>query len=157
MTGLELYIKDINGNFHCYKQRHDGYYIQDYLKEKIDTLFLMNAKEIIEEFHNKFFKTYSDYNYHPNGSQYEYGIEIPGNVVNSKEFSLDIKKDNIYTDLDGYINTIDEYKCGYCDYVVYIDLISGQIIGDDDIDEMDDDFDYDEDDYPSYMYNKINK
>ena len=149
MTGVELYIKDKNGKFYCYKQRHDGYLIT-YFVERIGKpiLFCMSAKQIIKEFHDKFFKDESEGNFHPNGSPLEYGVEIPAQAVKHEKFSDVFGTKCIYTDIEDYIyknfrddnDWKNDYVCGYGDYIIYIDLIKKEIIvGLEDEDEEDND------------------
>jgi len=133
MTGVELYIRN-NDNYHCYKQRHDGYFIEDFIKELGVNIFDIGAEEIIHSFHDKYFlKDHFDYfdNYQDFKTPLEYGIIIPkGNVVNTNF-------DTVYDSIDKFIcknysgneNEKLNYDCGYGDYVVYIDLINRIIEG----------------------------
>lgn len=168
MTGVELYIKDKNGNFYCYKQRHDGYFITDFV-ERIgkSILFCMSAKEIIKEFHDKFFKEYSEDNFHSNGSPLEYGVEIPAKAIKNKEFFFELNpesyKNSIYGDIENYIrkhyydvkNDDNDYTCGYGDYIVLIDLNTSTIMGIDEDEEVDEDNDNNDDDFNN-MWNYPN-
>jgi len=156
MTGVELYIRD-NDNYYCYKQRHDGYFIDDFIKELGAEIFTMGAEEIIHSFHDKYFAENSEYNYHESGKPLEFGIVIPKSEVKNTNF------DTVFTSIDKFIrdnynNNDDEdldYNCGYGDWVVYIDLLNRSIEGiedeedtsceDVDIDETDED----EDEYES--------
>jgi hypothetical protein len=147
MTGVELYIRKKNGDFVCYKQRHDGYFIEDYLLDKEDKVFNMTADEIIKDFHDSYFLEYVNIgdNYKDGGSKYEYGVKIPKEAVNNTIFMID-DRNGIYSDIDKYIwdnynsetDENDEYAVGYGDYVVYIDLIENRIEGLDSIDNQDD-------------------
>lgn len=144
MTGVELYIRD-NDNYHCYKQRHDGYFIEDFIKDLGAEIFDMGAKEIIKSFHDKYFLEDTWGNYQESGTPLEYGIVIPKIEVTNTNF------DTVYDSVDKFINTNysdndDEnlnYDCGYGDYIVYIDLINRVVEGleDDCDDDSDDDSD----------------
>jgi hypothetical protein len=149
MTGVELYIRD-NDNYYCYKQRHDGYYIDDYIKELGAEIFSMGAEEIIHSFHDKYFAEDSEYNYHEAGKPLEFGIVIPKIEVKSTNF------DTVYESIDKYISANysdneenDNYDCGYGDWVVYIDLLNRSIEGVEDEEDTsceDDDGDIDDED-----------
>ena len=129
MTGVELYIRD-NDNFYCYKQRHDGYFIDDYIKEIGSEIFSMGAEEIIHSFHDKYFSEDTWGNYQDAGTPLEYGIVIPKIEVKSTSF------DTVYESIDKFIRDNysdneenDNYDCGYDDWVVYIDLLNRSIEG----------------------------
>lgn len=140
MTGVELFIRD-KDYFYCYKQRHDGYYITDFVKKIGNTIFTMTAEEIIHKFHDDNFLEDSWGNYHTEGKPLEYGIKIPSSEIKSDNF------DDIYEEIckfiwDNYNDEDDEdndYSCGYGDYIVYIDLINKDIQGIDDEEDEDED------------------
>ena len=143
MTGVELYIRD-NDNYYCYKQRHDGYLIDEFVNELVYEIFTMSAEEIIHSFHDKYFLENTLGNFHGAGKPLEYGIKVQKSEVKNPSFECVINDihTHIWTNYNGETTDDDDqdYRCSYSDWMVYIDLIDRKIEGLDFEDEEDVDF-----------------
>lgn len=153
MTGVELYIRD-NDYFYCYKQRHDGYLITDFVKKFGDKIFTMSADEIIHTFHDENFLEYSWGNYHTEGKPLEYGVKIPASEISDDNFDAiyDKVSEFIWNNYNDEDDEDQDYSCGYGDYIVYIDLVNKVIEGIEDEEDEDEDEDVVRNNY-LYSYN----
>ena len=111
MTGVELYIRD-NDYFYCYKQRHDGYLITDFVKKFGDKIFTMSADEIIHTFHDENFLEDSWGNYHTEGKPLEYGVKIPASEISDDNFDANAKWSGVHDGSGG------EKWFGYSSYEI---------------------------------------